>query len=237
MIGWGWIRAGLIDYAIVGGVDASLSRASIAAWRSLHVLAPTPCKPFDVDRQGTTLAEGAGVLLIEADDHAMRHGRPILCEIVSGAMTSDATHLTNPDARGMVRCMAQALRNGGLQPDDIGYINAHGTGTLVNDAKESTAIAAVFGTSRSDLAISSTKGAIGHTNGASGSIEAVVSVLSLTSRRAPPTANLCRKDPECLPSLVRESPTAIREGLGVMSNSFGFGGSNCSIIFGQYLGD
>ena len=226
------IRAGQADAVIAGGSDAPLTPGIISAWESLRVLAidnehPTEaCRPFSADRKGLVLAEGAAVFVLESMDHARARGAEILGEIAGFGATSDAGHITDPSADGAARAMQQALLDARLEPRDIGYINAHGTGTRANDTTETAAIHSVFGADAPP--VSSTKSMHGHAMGASGAIEIASSLLALREGFLPPTINLERPDPECdldyVPNETRNARVT-----AFLSNSFGFGGMNAVV--------
>lgn len=228
------IRAGQADAVYAGGADAPLTVGIIKAWEALRVLAvdndhpEAACRPFSADRKGLVLAEGAAVLLLESLENAQRRGATILGEILGFGATSDAGHITDPSSDGAARAMRIALRDGGLATSEVGYINAHGTGTRANDATETAAIRAVFGTDADRLAVSSTKSLHGHAMGASGAIEIACSLLALRDGFLPPTINLETPDPACdldyVPNRARETDATT-----FLSNSFGFGGMNAVV--------
>jgi len=225
------IRGGAADAVFAGGADAPLTFGIIRAWESMRVLAvdnehpEAACRPFSADRKGLVLAEGAGVLLLESFESAQKRGQPILGEVVGFGMTSDAGHVTDPSADGAARAMAMAIRDAGLTPHDVGYINAHGTATRANDLTETNAIKSVFGDAAHRIPVSSTKSLHGHAMGASGAIEIASSLLALNDGFLPPTINLDTPDPECdldyVPHAAREARVSL-----FLSNSFGFGGMN-----------
>jgi len=192
-------------------------------------------RPWDLNRDGFVMGEGAGVLILETLEHAQARGARIYCELTGYGMSSDAYHITAPseDGDGMIRVMKRALRDSGLQLTDIAYINAHGTSTPVGDKVETIAIKSVFGDAAYKLAVSSTKSMTGHLLGAAGGLEAAISVKVLETGIIPPTINYETPDPECdldyVPNKARE--TGARH---VMSNSFGFGGTNATLIFSRY---
>ncbi|MEA2491378.1 MAG: nodulation protein [Acidobacteriota bacterium] len=228
------IRAGQADAVYAGGADAPLSVGIIKAWEALRVLAidndhpEAACRPFSADRRGLVLAEGAAVLLIESLENAQQRGATILGEVLGFGATSDAGHITDPSSDGAARAMRQALRDGRLNPADVEYINAHGTGTRVNDATETAAIRAVFGGDADRLAVSSTKSLHGHAMGASGALEIACSLIALREGFLPPTINLETPDPACdldyVPNAGRETSATT-----FLSNSFGFGGMNAVV--------
>jgi len=223
------IRSGQADVILAGGADAPLTFGIILAWESMRVLAvdndhpEAACRPFSADRKGLVLAEGAAVLVLESWEHAAKRGQAILGEIVGFGITSDAGHLTDPSADGAARAMRMAL--GDLRPADIGYINAHGTGTRANDATETAAIKSVFEEHAYRVPVSSTKSMHGHAMGASGAIEIVSSIVALNDGFVPPTINLRKPDPACDLDYVPNAPRDARVPL-FLSNSFGFGGMN-----------
>jgi nodulation protein E len=218
------IRAGQADVMLAGAADAPLTFGVIRAWEAMRVLAMDGiCRPFSADRQGLVLAEGAAVLVLESWEHAERRGVSVLGEIVGFGITSDAGHLTDPSADGAARAMIMALD--GLAIGDVGYINAHGTGTRANDVTETAAIKSVFGNAAHRIPVSSTKSMHGHAMGASGAIEAACSLIALNDCFLPPTINLATPDPECDLDYVPNAARPARVGL-FLSNSFGFGGMN-----------
>jgi nodulation protein E len=217
---------------IAGGSDAPITAGIVSAWESLRVLAidndhpEAACRPFSADRKGLVLAEGAAVFVLETLERAQARGAPILGEIAGFGATSDAGHITDPSSDGAARAMEFALHDAQLAPRDIGYINAHGTGTRANDATETAAIRSVFGDDAP--AVSSTKSLHGHTMGASGAIEIASSLLALRDGFLPPTINLEKPDPECDLDYVPNQPREARVS-AFLSNSFGFGGMNAVV--------
>ncbi len=232
------IQRGVFDVALAGGAEAPVCLLGVAGFNAMKALstrndAPEAAsRPFDVDRDGFVLAEGAGIVVLEELEHARARGARIYAELAGYGASSDAHHPTAPAPahEGGQRCMRLALEEAGLAPGDIGYLNAHGTSTDIGDALEAEAIEAVFGEHTARLAVSSTKSMTGHMNGAAGAAEAIISVLALTRGVLPPTLNLERQDArirlDCVPQRARE----VRVG-AVMSNSFGFGGTNVSLVF------
>lgn len=223
------VESGAVDVAVCGGTEAMLVEGALRAWEALGVLSNDTCRPFAAGRTGLVLAEGAGMLVLESAAHLRARGM-LPRAMVSGAGSSaDAGHLTRPSADGMASAMTAALRDAGLAPGDIDYVNAHGTGTSANDPTETEALKSVFGYDSVPL-MSSTKGTTGHALGASGGIEAIASLLAMEHGVVPPTANYDAPDPacdlDCVPNLARE--TRIK---AVMSNSFAFGGLNASVVF------
>jgi nodulation protein E len=211
--------------AITGGSEAPFSLGHLKAWEALRVVSPDTCRPFSKDRRGMILGEGGAMLVLEPLEAARARGARIYAEIVGLGMSSDAHHITQPSVEGPARAMAAALADAGFQPDEIGYINAHGTGTQANDSTEATAIRRLFGAHTERLAVSSTKSMHGHALGAAGALEAIATVLALAHSLLPPTANFTQPDPLCdldvVPNAAR--PAAIECAL---SNSFAFGGLN-----------
>src|ERR1700678_2572816 len=224
------VRSGAAAMAITGGSEAVFSLGFLKAWEAMRVVSPDTCRPFSKDRRGLILGEGAAMLVLEALDAARARGAPIIGEIVGFGMSSDAFHITQPSPDGAARAMSAAISDAGLQPKDIGYINAHGTATLANDAAETTAIRKAFLAHADRLAISSTKSMHGHTLGAAGAMEAAATLLALHHGILPPTANFTEPDPACdldvIPNTAR--PTAVEFAL---SNSFAFGGLNAVLAF------
>jgi 3-oxoacyl-[acyl-carrier-protein] synthase II len=223
------IAAGIVDVGLAGGVD-TLTRLCFMGFDALKLLDTHPCRPFARDRHGMSLGEGAAVLVLEARCHAVARGAPLHAWVAGCGISSDAFHPTAPsaDADGAVRAMREALRRAHLTPADIAYVNAHGTGTVQNDRAEAVALEQVFGAG--NVLISSTKSLIGHAMGAAGALEAVVTILALEAGVLPPTAHLDEPDPvvpfDCIPKTARPCPVD-----AAMSNSFGFGGQNVSLIF------
>ena len=235
------IRHGQCDAAIAGGAEAPITNLGIAGFNSIGALSErndnpgTASRPFDKDRDGFVIAEGAGILVLEELEHAKARGATILGEIVGYGCTGDAYHETAPDPTGAggAACMHMALADAQLKPEQVGYINAHGTSTHFNDKGESTIIKQVFGDHARTLAVSSTKGMTGHTLGAAGGIEAIASMLALRHGVLPPTINYTTPDPECdldyIPNQARKVQVEY-----ALSNNLGFGGHNASVIFKQY---
>ena len=232
------IEYGDADIMIAGGAEATISPLGVGGFCAARALSHrnddpgTASRPWDVDRDGFVLGEGAGVLVLEELDHAKARGTRIYCELAGYGMSADAWHITAPpdDGAGAARSMANALKNGGLNATDIDYINAHGTSTQIGDVAECVAVKRCFGNHAARLAVSSTKSMTGHLLGAAGGIEAVFTVLAIRDQVAPPTANLFHRDPKCdldfVPNIARDMK--IRAAL---SNSFGFGGTNATLAF------
>jgi len=238
---WKSIRLGECDAVIAGGAEASITPLAMGGFSVMKAMSrrnedPTAAsRPFDRERDGFVLGEGAGMLVLEELSHAKKRGARILAELVGYGTNSDAYHVTQPSpgGEGAARCMRLALESARLNPEDVGYINAHGTSTPLNDASETQAIKTVFGPHVRSLAVSSTKSMTGHMLGAAGGAEAVVSVLTLRSGVIPPTINYTTPDPacdlDCVPNQARE-----RRVEAVMSNSFGFGGTNAVLVFKRF---
>lgn len=224
------IRSGATDLALAGGSEASLTPATIAAWEALRVMSSEGCRPFSATRTGMVLGEGAAVLMLEEAERARRRGARLYGYVEGYGATSDAAELTTPSIDGPSRAIAAALRTARLGPDGVDYVNAHGTGTAINDVAETRAIRSVFGSAADRLMVSSSKAVLGHALGASGALEAAVALLALSEGIVPPTAGWEAADPECDLDVV---PNSAREAQlrAVLSNSFGFGGLNAVIAF------
>jgi 3-oxoacyl-[acyl-carrier-protein] synthase II len=234
------IQSGYADVVIAGGTEATITPMVVDAYGCMGVLSTRngdpahASRPFDRDRDGFVIGEGAGIMVLESLSHARRRGAPVLGTFLGFGMTSDASSIAipEPEGRHAARAMTLAAADGGINLDDIQYVNAHGTSTSVNDAVETKAIRLAFGQHADTLMVSSTKSMIGHTLGAAGAIEAIVAVLSLRDGIVPPTINLENPDPACdldyVPGSARRTP--LRHAI---SNSFGFGGQNISVLFGK----
>ncbi|MFN4201572.1 MAG: beta-ketoacyl-[acyl-carrier-protein] synthase family protein [Tabrizicola sp.] len=222
------IRAGTADVMLAGGSEAMLCFGGVKAWEGLRVLAPDACRPFSLGRKGLVIGDGAGVLVLEAEDHARARGARILAELAGFGMTADAGDIVAPGADGAVRAMRAALADAGLEPQEIGYINAHGTGTLANDRAESAAIIEVFG--RQAPPVSSTKAMHGHAIGATGALEAIACIQALIEERLPPTPGFLAPDPDCALDIVTGAARPARVE-AVLSNAFAFGGLNAVLAF------
>ncbi|MCC6068874.1 beta-ketoacyl-[acyl-carrier-protein] synthase family protein [Ferrovum sp. PN-J185] len=235
------IRHGKINYAVAGGSEALLTLGVMKAWESLQTLArpdkehpETSCRPFSKDRSGFILGEGAASLILESEEHAIQRGANILCEIVGYGNTTDASHITQPDANGQARAMSLALFQAGLSINDVDYINAHGTGTQVGDISETKAIHHVFGDRAKHIPVSATKALHGHLMGATGAVEMAIALGSLLNRQIPGTAHLFNPDSECDLDYVSEGARVLEKIDVVMSNSFGFGGNNAVLVAKRY---
>ncbi|MBI4010837.1 MAG: beta-ketoacyl-ACP synthase II [Candidatus Rokubacteria bacterium] len=235
------IQRGDADLMLAGGSEAMINELCVAGFCSMKALSARndeperASRPFDAGRDGFVCGEGAGVIVLESLDHARRRGARVYAEVVGYGMTADAHHMTapDPDGDGATRAMTHALTDGGLAPESVGYINAHGTSTPYNDKTETLAIKRVFGEHARKLAISSTKSMIGHLLGAAGGVEAIVTVLALHHGILPPTINYEVPDPECdldyVPNTARRAQVEV-----ALSNGFGFGGTNATLAFRRF---
>jgi len=226
------VRNGQVEAAITGGSEAPFSMGFLKAWEAMRVVSPDTCRPFSRDRKGLILGEGAGMLVLEPMEKALARGARICGEIVGFGMSSDAGHITAPTTRGPAAAMRAALLDAGVAPEQVGYINAHGTGTPANDQTETRAIREVFSKNAERLAVSSTKSMHGHALGAAGALEAVATVMAMREKMIPPTVNFTTPDPECDLDIV---PNHARPGEieFALSNSFAFGGLNAVLAFGK----
>ena len=232
------IEYGDADVMIAGGAEAAITPTSLAGFGNAKALSlrndspETASRPWDLERDGFVLGEGAGIVVLEEFEHARKRGAKIYCELIGFGMSGDAYHMTSPPegGEGAARCMRNALRNAGVNPDQVQYINAHGTSTPLGDRAETLAAKATFGAHARKLAISSTKSMTGHLLGAAGGIEAIYTALALHHQIAPPTINFTTPDPECdldyVPNAARDMKIDI-----AISNSFGFGGTNGTLVF------
>jgi 3-oxoacyl-[acyl-carrier-protein] synthase II len=231
------IRDGYCDCAVAGGADSLLTLGSLKAWQALQTLAredpddPTAsCRPFSADRSGFVLAEGAGAIILEEENHARARGAKIYAQLAGYGASSDASHITKPQAQGQTRAITMALQDAALSPADIGYVNAHGTATSIGDVVETNALKAAFGNFATRVPVSSTKALHGHLMGATGAVEFLAALMAMRESVIPPTANLRKPDPECdldyVPNLARKNVTLH----AVMSNSFAFGGNNAVLV-------
>ncbi|MGX4586588.1 beta-ketoacyl-ACP synthase II [Paenibacillus chitinolyticus] len=233
------IQRGDADVMICGGAEATISPTGVAGFCALRAMSTRndepekASRPFDTGRDGFVMGEGAGVLVLESLEHAQKRGAHIYAEVIGYGMSGDAHHMTEPDPDGAARCMVKAIKDAGIAPEDIDYINAHGTSTPVGDKSETSAIKKALGEHAYKVAVSSTKSMTGHLLGAAGGVEAVICGLTLENGIIPPTINLDDQDPECdldyVPNVPRKSDVQV-----AMSNSFGFGGHNATIILKKY---
>jgi nodulation protein E len=227
------VRNGVSDLAITGGTEAPLSYGFLKAWEVMRIIAPDTCRPFSKGRQGLVLGEGAAMLVLEPLESALRRNARIHAEIVGFGMSSDAAHITKPEQKGPEAAMQLALDDAGIQPGQIDYINAHGTGTFANDPMEVAAIRTVFGEHAGKLPVSSTKSLHGHILGGTSAVEAVATIMALKEQVIPPTGNFLEADPQCDLDVV---PNASRSGKidYAMSNAFAFGGLNAVLVFKKW---
>ncbi|WP_079910298.1 beta-ketoacyl-ACP synthase II [Paenibacillus sp. 32352] len=233
------IQRGDADVMICGGAEATISPTGVAGFCALRAMSTRndepqkASRPFDTDRDGFVMGEGSGILILESLEHAQKRGAKIYGEVIGYGMSGDAYHMTDPDPDGAARCMAKAIKDAGITPEDIDYINAHGTSTPVGDRSETTAIKKALGEHAYKVAVSSTKSMTGHLLGAAGGVEALICGLTLKHGFIPPTINLDNQDPECdldyVPNQARQANVKV-----AMSNSFGFGGHNATIILKKF---
>ena len=237
------MQRGDADMMVVGGSESCITPIGVGGFNAMKALSTrndspeTASRPFDKDRDGFVMGEGAGILIFETEEHAKNRGAKIYCEVAGFGLTDDAFHITQPaeGGEGAVRSMRLAIADAGLTPNDIDYINAHGTSTYYNDLNETLAIKAVFGEKKAkELSISSTKSMVGHLLGAAGVVEAITTVLAIQHSIVPPTINYATPDPECDLDYTPNKPKP-REINAAISNSFGFGGHNATICFKKYI--
>jgi 3-oxoacyl-[acyl-carrier-protein] synthase II len=234
-----WIQCGEADVMICGGAEATIRPTGVAGFCAMRAMSTRndepekASRPFDSERDGFVMGEGAGVLVLESLEHAQKRGANIIAEVIGYGLSADAHHMTDPDPDGPARCMKMAIRTAGIKPEDVDYINAHGTSTGVGDKSETKAIKLAFGDHAYKIAVSSTKSMTGHLLGAAGGVEAIICALSLQHQTLAPTINLDNPDPNCdldyVPNVARQADLRV-----VMSNSFGFGGHNASLILKKF---
>ncbi len=240
---WRTIKMGDASVMFAGGAEATIIPIGIGGFCAMRAMSTrndspqTASRPFDKERDGFVMGEGAGVLVLEELEHAKARGARIYCELTGYGNTADAHHLTSPSpgGEGAARCMKVALRHSGLNPGDISYINAHGTSTPQGDIAETTAIKSVFGDHAKKLAVSSTKGATGHMLGAAGAVEMIVCAKAIQTDTVPPTINLHNPDPACDLDYVPNTARSMKVN-AIVNNSFGFGGHNASVIAKKFVG-
>jgi beta-ketoacyl-acyl-carrier-protein synthase II len=237
---WTLIRAGVIDAAIAGAAEATVTKVAVAAFDRMQAMSrksvgeATP-RPFDKNRDGFVIGEGAAIFILESESHAKKRGANILAELAGYASSADASHITapSPTGAGGSQAIVNALASGGINTGEVGYISAHGTGTPLNDASETQAIKAAFGEKAYDIPISSTKSMTGHMMGATGALEAILCVLAIREGLLPPTINYEEPDPDCdldyIPNKAREAKVNV-----AVSNAFGFGGHNAVLVLRKY---
>jgi 3-oxoacyl-[acyl-carrier-protein] synthase II len=234
------IQQGRTDVMVTGGSEAAVTPMGICGFANMRALSmrnddpPHASRPFDADRDGFVMSEGAGILVFEELEHARRRGAEIYAEVLGYGASGDAGHITQPDEAGLgaAKAMLNALQDGGLNPEDVDYINAHGTSTPLGDVAETVAIKSVYGDHARQLSVSSTKSQLGHLLGASGGVELVLTILALRDQVIPPTINYETPDPKCDLDYTPNEPRQRRLRMA-MSNSFGFGGHNGSIVVGE----
>lgn len=233
-IGYGFdlIRNGDLNFALVGGAEA-FSYYAFVGFQRLYSMAPRRCQPFDKNRKGMLLGEGAGILFLESLDSAIKRGVRIYAEVLGCGLSCDAYHPTAPDPKGMAKAMRKALEEGGISLEEVDYICAHGTGTPTNDKTECQAIKEVFGERYKEIMVSSIKSMLGHTMGAASGIEAAACCLAVKNDIVPPTINYETPDPECDIDCVPNKPRRERVDIA-LNNGFAFGGNNCCVVFGKY---
>jgi len=228
------IKSGMIDVALVGGADAPFTYGLLKSWDALRVSSNDTCRPFCKDRSGLVLGEGAGMLVLESEEHAKARDAKIYAEIAGCGMTSDAGHITRPDVTGIINAIQNTLHHAEISPEQVDYINAHGTGTQINDSTETEAIKSVFGEHAKELLISSTKSMHGHALGASSALELVAATLTVNHDVIPPTANFTEAADDCdldyVPNVARDKEVNI-----ALSNSFAFGGLNTVVALKKYI--
>ena len=237
------VQAGVCDVVVTGGTEAAMTQMGVSGFQNMKALSmrndepARASRPFDIDRDGFVLSEGAGVLIFEELEHAKARGAKIYCEVMGFGASGDAGHITQPDPAGLgaSQAMSGALNDANINPDQVDYVNAHGTSTPLGDKAETQAIKSVYGSAAAGLNVSSTKSSLGHSLGASGGIELVVTCKAIESSTIPPTLNLDNQDPECDLNYTPNTPVD-REINFAMSNSFGFGGHNASIVVGKFTG-
>ena len=228
------VRSGMVDAAVTGGAEATITVGTMKGWEALRVMANDTCRPFSKGRTGMVLGEGSAVFVFETLEKAKARGAQIYAEVVGHGLSSDAMDITLPDAGGAARAIAGALKDGGLNPEDITYVNAHGTGTAANDVTETRALKQVFGDHAGLLAVSSTKSLVGHALGGAGALEMAAVVLGMRDNIIPPTANYVEPDPHCDLDYVPNDPREMQIDAAI-SNSFAFGGLNAVMALKRFV--
>ncbi len=234
-IGYGFdlIKLGRAQVALAGGADA-FSKVAFTGFNQFSAVAPDKCRPFDKNRKGMIVAEGAGVLVLESLESALQRKIPIYAEILGYGISCDAYHMTNASVEGIVKCMMKAMREAEITADDVSYISAHGTGTLTNDRAECAAIKEVFGSRYKTIPVSSIKSMLGHTMGAASALETIACALAVKDDIIPPTINFGTSDPDCdidcVPNQARSHSVTI-----ALNNSYAFGGNNASLVLKKYI--
>jgi len=228
------VRNGMVDAAVTGGAEATITVGTMKGWEALRVMSNDTCRPFSKGRTGMVLGEGSAVFVFEVLEKAKARGAKIYAEVVGHGLSSDAMDITLPDAGGAARAIAGALKDGGLNPEDITYVNAHGTGTAANDVTETRALKQVFGDHAGSLAVSSTKSMVGHALGGAGALEMAAVVLGMRDNIIPPTANYVERDPQCDLDYVPNDPREMQIDAAI-SNSFAFGGLNAVMALRRFV--
>lgn len=227
------VRSGAADVVIAGGTETLPSLGLWKAWQGLGVLARDTIRPFSLERSGFVFGEGAGIVVLESEEHAVKRGANILCTLAGTGSSADARDMVNPDPKGMAAAIERSLENAGVTAADIDYVNAHGTATKANDLSETTALKSVFGERMSTLPVSSTKSVHGHAMGASSALELIATALAIREQTVPPTANFLSPDPEIEIDCVPNEPRAANINTA-LSNSFAFGGLNVCLVLTKY---
>ena len=232
--GMSMIQSGMVDVALVGASDAPFTYGLLKSWDALRVVSNDTCRPFCADRSGLVLGEGAGILVLESEEHAKERGARVYAELAGCGMSSDAGHITRPDISGITNAIEKALHHAELNPENVDYVNAHGTGTKINDVTETEAINRVFADHAKKLAVSSTKSMHGHALGASSALELVATTLAIHQGIIPPTANFTVPDELCdldyVPNTARQKKVDV-----AMCNSFAFGGLNAVVMLKKHV--
>jgi len=228
------LRSGLIDRAVTGGAESCLTFGTLRGWDALRVMSPDVCRPFSSGRAGMVIGEGAAMFVLETEENARKRGAKIYAEFAGFGMSSDAKDITTPDPEGASRAVTACLRDARFKPEDIAYINAHGTGTRINDVVETTAIKKALGAHAKKVALSSSKSLFGHALGAAGALEMMATILAVRENVAPPTINYLGPDPECDLDYVPNEARPMQIDVA-MNNSFAFGGLNASVAVRKFI--